>query len=83
MISLKKVDPKEVQTTIRNEIKTAYADAKIIAAEYGTLYERDVNSSMYEIENSKTFFLTQDGYVYIVYAYGNYDYTNEMDVIIF
>lgn len=72
-----------VQTTITNDVKKAYTNAKIIADQYGTLYERDLSSDMYKVENATTYFLTQDGYVYIVYAYGNSDYTNEMDIIIF
>lgn len=73
----------EIQTTITEEIKKAYNNAKIIADQYGTLYERDLSDDMYKIENTKNYFLTQDGYIYIVYAYGNNDYTNEMDIIIF
>lgn len=72
-----------VQNTINDEIKKAYNNAKIIAENYGTLYERDLGSDIYKVENTQNFFLTQDGYVYIVYAYGNNDYTNEMDIIIF
>ena len=83
LIELKQTNIQTVQATIKSDIKTAYNNAKDIAEEYGTLYERDLNNSIYEIENVDTFFLTQEGYVYIVYAYGNYDYTNEMDVIIF
>ena len=83
MIALKEVTNESVQNKITEEIKTAYNNAKIIAAEYGNLYERDVEGEMYKIENATTFFLTSDGYVYIVYAYGNNDYTNEMDIVIF
>lgn len=83
LIELKQTSMENVQNTINDEIKTAYNNAKIIAEEYGSIYERDLNNSMYKVENTKTFFLTQDGYVYIVYAYGNLDYTNEMDIIIF
>ncbi len=72
-----------MQNKINDEIKIAYNNAKIIAEQFGTLYERDLSSSIYKIENTTTFFLTQDGYIYIVYAYGNNDYTNEMDLIIF
>ena len=72
-----------VQTTINDEVKKAYNNAKIIAENYGALYERDLNSEIYKIENTEHFFLTEDGYIYIVYAYGNNDYTNEMDIIIF
>lgn len=72
-----------IQTTINDEVKKAYNNAKIIAENYGTLYERDLKSDIYNIEKTQNFFLTQDGYIYIVYAYGNNDYTNEMDIIIF
>lgn len=83
LIDLKETTPENVQATIDNEIKEAYNNAKIIAEQYGTLYERDLKSDIYKVENATTFFLTQDGYIYIVYAYGNTNYTNEMDVIIF
>ena len=83
LIDLKKMESSEIQKEIDKEIKKAYNDAKIIAAEYGELYERDLSNSMYKIENSENYFLTDDGYVYIVYPYGNNDYTNEMDIVIF
>ncbi len=83
LIELKQTTKETVQTTIKEDIKLAYTNAKIIAEEYGILYERDLEKPIYQVDNTTTFFLTQDGYVYIVYAYGNYDYTNEMDVIIF
>lgn len=83
LISLKETTESEVQKTIDNDIKTAYTNAKIIAEQFGNLYERDLSSDIYKVENATTFFLTQDGYVYVVYAYGNNDYTNEMDLIIF
>ena len=83
LIESKKTTQEVVQVTINDEIKTAYENAKIIAAEYGTLYERDLESDIYKIENSKVCFLTDDGYVYIIYPYGNDSYTNEMDIVIF
>lgn len=83
LITLKKDTVENIQSKITSEIKTAYTNAKIIAAEYGNLYERDVECEMYKVENATTFFLTDDGYVYVVYAYGNKDYTNEMDIVIF
>lgn len=83
LITLKETTEAEVQKTIDNDIKTAYTNAKIIAEQFGNLYERDLSSDIYKVENTSNFFLTQDGYVYIVYAYGNDDYTNEMDLIIF
>ena len=83
LVNLKKETISEVQSKITSEIKTSYTNAKIIAAEYGNLYERDIEGEMYKVENATTFFLTDDGYVYVIYAYGNNDYTNEMDIVIF
>ena len=83
LINLKKTTVKSVQDTIDEDIKIADTNAKIIAADYGNVYERDLDSDMYKVENASTFFLTDEGYVYIVYAYGNTDYTNEMDIVIF
>ena len=83
LIESKNTTVSKVQSTIDSDIKTAYTNAKIIAAEYGTLYERDLSSDIYKVENTENFFLTSDGNIYIVYAYGNKDYTNEMDIIVF
>ena len=83
LITLKETTNEIVQNSINDEIKTAYENAKIIANEYGTLYQRDLNSDIYKVENTSSYFLTDDGYVYIIYAYGNNDYTNEMDIVIF
>lgn len=83
LINSKETTIQAVQNSINNEIKVAYQNAQIIANEYGVLYERDLESSIYKVEKATEYFLTDDGYVYIVYAYGNNNYTNEMDVVIF
>lgn len=83
LIEGKQTTKEIVQENINSEIKTAYQNAQIIAAEYGMLYERDLSSQMYKVENADCYFLTDDGYVYVIYAYGNNDYTNEMDIVIF
>lgn len=43
---------------------------------------RDVESEMYEIENAENFFLGEDGFLYIVYSYGNKEETNLIDIIV-
>lgn len=83
LIELKKTTKNTVQKNIDEEIEKVAKNLEIIASEYGTVYERNVESDIYKIENSKTYFLTDDGYVYIIYAYGNEEYTNEMDIVIF
>ena len=36
-----------------------------------------------KIENATEYFLGKNGYLYVIYAYGNDDFTSELDVIIF
>lgn len=83
LIKLKGTTPEEVQNSIDTEIRTASANAQLIANEYGTLYQRNLESEQYKVQNATEYFLTDDGYVYIIYAYGNQDYTNERDIVIF
>jgi len=83
LIKLKETTFEEVQNTINRDIEKYDTNAKILAADYGATYVRDLKSDMYSVENTSTFFLTQDGYVYIVYAYGNIADTNEIDLVIF
>ena len=83
MIKYKGTDGKIVQEKIKDEIKIAHDNAIIIAEQFGNMYNRDLNSEIYKVENTENYFLTQDGYVYVVYSYGNNEYTNVVDVIIF
>ena len=69
--------------TVDCAIKKAYNNAKAIAEQYGTTYNRNLEDRMYEINDGTDFFITNDGNVYIVYPYGNIEYTNEIDIVIF
>jgi hypothetical protein len=85
LMKLKEMQNEVLQTKIHDEIKIAYNNARVIASQYGEVYERDLNSDIYKVENIDTYFLTQDGYVYLVFCYGNSDdqYTNVTDIVIF
>lgn len=83
LIESKGTTSEVVQAKIEDEIKMAYNNALALPEEFRSGVERDLKSSMYKVENTKTFFITQDGYVYIVYSYGENLYTNEKDIVIF
>lgn len=83
LIDLKQISQKEVQNTIDEEIKKAYNNALAISSEYGSTYNRNLDDEMYKFDNTKEFFLTNEGNVYIIYPYGNTEYTNEVDIVIF
>ena len=45
-------------------------------------YLRDINDSMYKIENTKCYFLGENKAIYVIYPYGNSHYTSEMDLLV-
>lgn len=79
-ISEKEVNKKiECQVTEAN--KNAEALSEALAGAGQTIYKRDVNNAMYVTDNVNHFFVGLDGQIYIVYPYGNSNFTSEMDII--
>lgn len=81
VLKVKNIDKDEVQAQIKSEIETEQARVENLKKLGYNIYSRDVSSSMYEIENSKEFYLTPDA-LYIVYAYGNDTFTSEKDMVV-
>ena len=46
------------------------------------LKKLDINNQMYRVENISNFILGEQGHLYIIYAYGNNNFTSETDLII-
>ena len=74
---------KKVQSKINSEIEKYNKNALAVAKEFGSTYTRNLESAIYKIENTKEYFVTDSGKLYIIYPYGNDEYTNEVDIIIF
>lgn len=87
LLSLKGIEISVANDQIREEIREAQEVNQTlneILIEQGyTVYQRDYTSDIYLVENTENYFLGQDGMLYLVYAYGNNDDTNEMDIVIF
>lgn len=60
LIKLKGITEESVQNTINSTIKVAADNALEISKQYGATFTRDLNDSMYKIENIKDYFLTDD-----------------------
>jgi len=73
----------DLQKEIDAEIKELNAKDEELKSQYKEMSLRDLSSPMYKIENTENFIVNQDGYLYIIYAYGNTENTNKMDIIIF
>ena len=73
---------KDVQTEIYNTIKEAIDNSQNLSALGYSTVNRDINDSMYLVENSNNYFLGPDGVIYIIYAYGNASYSSEKDIVV-
>lgn len=83
ILNQKNIDISSANSKIKEEVNSSQ-EQNIKLAELGyDINIRDVNSDTYKIQNAEQFLLGENGYLYIVYPYGNTEFTSEMDVIIF
>lgn len=75
------IDENVVQNRIRAVVQNASDDANKMAESGYTVYQRDINDEMYKIENVSNFLEGPNGELYIIFAYGNNNYTSEIDII--
>lgn len=73
----------DLNQKIKEVIEEANVQAEALKSSGYTVYTRDLTNKMYQIEEATTYFLGENGELYIVYAYGNQNFTSEMDIIIF
>lgn len=83
VLAIKNLSEEEVQNKINEEIKQICEQKSNIETQGYNIYKRDKTDSIYKLQNTKTFFLGKDGNLYVVYAYGNKNYTSEIDLVIF
>ena len=71
----------KIEETVKEANKRAEAISEALAQTGQTIYKRDINNAMYVTDNVNYFFIGLDGQIYIIYPYGNSNFTSEMDVI--
>ncbi len=82
LLELKTIDKNSLQSQIINEVREKNENASTLAEQGYNIYVRDIRSDEYLINNITTYYLGQDGNLYIVFAYGNNHFTETMDIII-
>lgn len=82
MLEIKGITKKEANQKIKGEIKKAQEKSEELQKLGYSTYERDYTSDMYSINNVTEYFIGKDNALYIIYAYGNENNTNEMDVVV-
>lgn len=83
IIKAKEYDSKKLQKEIDKQIEDLNKKDEELKNQYTEVRLRDVSNQMYKIENTENFIVNQDGYLYLIYAYGNKENTNKIDLIIF
>lgn len=83
VLSLKGVSKTYANKKIKETITKANVSSQSLKDLGYSVYIRDLNSDIYKIENTSTFFIGENGILYVLYPYGNNNMTSEMDIIIF
>ena len=79
----KNITQDALNSKVNNVITNAIKDANKIQLTGYETYSRDINSDIYNIENIESFFLGEDGSLYVLFPYGNNNFTSEMDIVKF
>lgn len=80
LMDIKQLNKDDIQTQIKATIEEKTID-NVEKQEYD-IFVRNIESEEYLIENIKTYFLGEDGHLYIIFAYGNNNFTQEMDYLV-
>lgn len=80
-MKIKYLDKKILEEEIKKEIESEQEQTEQLKELGYNIFLRDVTDEMYKIENAENYFM-YNGYLYVIYAYGNTNNTSEMDIII-
>ena len=73
----------DCQNKIHEIVTKAQEEAQVLVQSGYTVYNRNLSDSMYQISNISTFFLGKNEELYIIFAYGNQNFTSEMYVVLY
>ena len=82
VLQYRQLAKEKVQNKIYETIKVASENAKTYNELGYNKFLRNLKDDMYKIENSTVFFLGEGKALYILYPYGNLNYTSETDLIV-
>lgn len=83
ILEIKGLQKNFVKSAIIENVKKANAEAESLRNLGYNVYVRDLSSDIYKLSNTTYFILGANNYLYIIYPYGNSNYTDEMDIIVF
>lgn len=81
ILKIAQLDKQKVQNQIDLEIEQEQQKVKDLEQLGYNIYNRNVESDIYKVENTEEFYVTNN-IIYIIYPYGNNSNTSEMDIVI-
>ena len=82
ILEQKNIEKTDVQSKIIDTIREKNTNSSTLANQGYNVFVRDIRSDEYLVQNIETFFIGENGHIFIVFSYGNNAYTTTMDVII-
>lgn len=83
MLVKKNLNKNVVYDRVISEINAIIAENEALAKTGYEVFKRDKSDERYLLENTDTFFIDVNDYLYLIYAYGNNHFTSELDIVIF
>jgi len=83
LIAQRNLVQSEVQSKIHSTVQKAKEEAEVLVQSGYTVYNRELNNSIYQLANVENYFLGPNGDLYIIFAYGNQNHTAEMDIVLY
>lgn len=71
-----------VQSEILKTIKTSIENASVYSDLGFNKYVRNIDDDIYKVESANTYFIGENKILYIIYPYGNTNYTSELDLLV-
>lgn len=81
-LKMRNIDKNTANTKIQKEIKSIQEQVNSLAELGYSIFNRDPANEIYNVDNTTEFFIGNNKYIYLLYAYGNYNNTSEMDLVI-
>ena len=81
LLKQKSVSQTHAQDRINKEAQAGEKKAQDYKSMGYDIYERNLDDKMYKIENVDEFYF-HDGTIYVIFAYGNNKFTNEVDIAV-
>lgn len=81
-LALKGISKQDANKRIKTEIEKVQKQVEQLAALGYSVYTRNPDDDIYSINNVTEYFIGKDNALYIIFAYGNENNTNEMDIVL-